>query len=90
LIAWRTDLETPIAMAPDLICYLTEDGRPFSNAKPDVEKIGKDTKVAVIGVPAAPLAYATPWVIESFAKLLRSLGYPGPYLPLEPTSAASA
>ncbi|MGH2915074.1 MAG: DUF917 domain-containing protein [Solirubrobacteraceae bacterium] len=79
LIAWRSDRSEPIAMAPDLICYVTEDGRTFSNATPDLAEIHPSTKVAVIGVPAASLGYATKWVIASFAKLLSHLGYPGPY-----------
>jgi uncharacterized protein len=83
LIAWRTDRSTPLAMAPDLICYVTEDGTTFSNATPDITKVGKTTKVAVIGVPAERLGYATEWVRRSFAPLLRQLGYPGKYVPLE-------
>lgn len=82
LIAWRSDTPQPIAMAPDLICYLTEAGQPFSNATPDIGEISPTTKVAVIGVPAKPLSYASPYVIQSYTGLLRKLGYPGPYRPL--------
>ncbi|MGH3003049.1 MAG: hypothetical protein ACRDM1_10400, partial [Gaiellaceae bacterium] len=70
----------PLAMAPDLICWLTEDGRPFSNATPDIASIAPETKVAAIGVPAKRLEYATPYVVASYAGLLRKLGYPGPHV----------
>jgi DUF917 family protein len=86
LIAWRSDQSTPIAMAPDLMCYLTADGRPFSNAETDVETLKPDTEVAVIGVSAASLDFATPAVIASFAKLLAATGYPGPFTPLKATA----
>lgn len=78
LIAWRSDRTEPIAMAPDLICWLTEDGRPFSNASGDIATVGPTTKVAVIGVAAASLGYGSQYVVGSFEPLLRSMGYPGP------------
>jgi uncharacterized protein len=90
LIAWRSDTTTPVATAPDLICYLTDDGRPFSNAQPDISSITPATRVAVIGVPAKPLSYGSRYVIGSFAGLLRQLGYPGPYVPLTAVPAADA
>jgi DUF917 family protein len=89
LIAWRSDRSAPVAMAPDLICYLTADGRPFSNAEPDVKTIKPDTEVAVIGVSAASLDFATPAVVASFARLLAATGYPGPFTPLKAPAGAA-
>jgi DUF917 family protein len=89
LIAWRSDQAQPLAMAPDLICWLTEDGRPFSNAQGDVATVGASTSVAVIGVSAASLGYGSPYVVGSFRPLLAAMGYPGPQLAL-PTGEARA
>ena len=77
LIAWRDGDATPLAMAPDVIGYLTADGKPFSNA--DEIPAGE---VVIVGVPAARLGFAEEKVIASFAKVLAATGYPGPYLPL--------
>ena len=82
LVAWRRGASAPVAMAPDLICYLTADGRPFSNAGPDMATITPSTEVVVIGVPAAHLDFAGPSVVASFAGVLGALGYPGPYVPV--------
>ncbi len=37
-------------MGPDLICYRTEDGRPFSNADIDTKEVPIGTRVTVFGV----------------------------------------
>lgn len=82
LIAWRSGQSAPVAMAPDLICYLTADGVPFSNAEQDIGAITPDTEVVILGVPAAGLGFATPPVVASFAGVLAGMGYPGPYVAL--------
>lgn len=79
LIAWKDNLPFPVAMAPDLICYLTCDGEVFSNA--DLDRV-KDKEIAVIGVPAQK-TLRVPSVIESFSIALHGLGYAGPYVPIE-------
>jgi len=77
-------------MAPDLICYLTADGAPFSNAGPDIGKVTPGTEVGIIAVPAKPFGYGTPWVITSFKPLLAALGYPGPYISLTVEGGSAA
>jgi DUF917 family protein len=83
LIAWSSARDTPVALAPDLICYLTTEGQPFSNATPDVERFATGKQVAVIAVPAKNLGFDSPAIVQAFASLLATLGYPGPYVPVD-------
>jgi uncharacterized protein len=79
LIAWSDETRHPLALAPDLICYLTADGRPFSNADRAIPGTGE---VAVIGAPV-DAAMRDPAIVAAFLPLLRQAGYGGPYLPIE-------
>lgn len=80
LIAWNTKDARPVAMGPDLICYLTTDGLVFSNADMDIPK-GK--KVAVIGAKAPP-QMRDPKIVVQFTNTLRQMAwYAGPYVPIE-------
>jgi DUF917 family protein len=79
LIAWNRYYPIPVAMAPDLICFLTTDGQPFTNADLDLAK-GK--QVAVITASCVP-QMRDPAILEPFMKALSSLGYAGPYMPVE-------
>jgi DUF917 family protein len=78
LIAWDSQRDTPIAMAPDLLCYLTTDGIPFTNA--DLSR-AKGKQVALIGAPA-DAALRQPAMIAAFLAVLQGLGYAGPYVPI--------
>jgi DUF917 family protein len=82
LIAWDNTHDTPLAIAPDLVCYLTTDGQPFSNATADIERFATGKQVAVIGVPAAAVGFASPAIVAAFSGVLASLGYSGPYVPI--------
>jgi len=85
LIAYSSNQATPLIIAPDSICYYSEDEvAGFSNATPDLavyydfstnQSTGK--KVSLIQVTAAAQLVATPGVLQSFATLLRSIGYAG-------------
>lgn len=79
LIAWNTNRSLPLAMGPDLICYLTADGQPFSNA--DL-KLAKDKDVVIVGAKTKPESRA-PSIVNAFLTLLRTMGYAGPYVPIE-------
>ena len=50
MLAWPVDSKAPVVMAPDLICFMTVDGQPFSNADLD---LAKNKEVAVISAPVA-------------------------------------
>lgn len=75
MIAWKN--EEPIAMVPDLICWISSNGRPLTNAD-----LQKDLDIALIGVMASE-ELRKPKVYNLFKPILRTLGYNGEYVPLE-------
>ncbi|AXC14813.1 hypothetical protein ACPOL_5565 [Acidisarcina polymorpha] len=79
LIAWSSLSPKPLALAPDLICYLTTDGQPFTNADLDLAQ-GKE--IAVIAASCLP-QMRVPAILDKFLKALKSLGYAGSYVPVE-------
>jgi len=79
LIAYASTRPSPLCLAPDLLCYITETGTCFSNA--DAE-LAPGTRMALIGVPA-PAAMRTPYFITQFLQDLTALGYGGPWFPVE-------
>jgi DUF917 family protein len=79
IVAWSDRRSHPVALAPDLICYLTADGKPFSNADLDIP--GHDV-VVVIGAPVDK-AMRAPAIVEAFDPALRRAGYGGPYMTIE-------
>ncbi len=80
LIAWSNKKDHPLAMGPDLLCYLTTTGQVFSNA--DFAMLPKNAQVALIGVPSIP-AMRSPFIIQQFLKALAVTGYAGNYVPIE-------
>lgn len=79
LIAFSSKSYVPLAMGPDLICYLTTKGQVFSNA--DLDSVPKDQKIAVIGVPARQMRI--PFILNQFRIALAGIGYAGSYVPVE-------
>ncbi len=79
LIAWNSTRPAPVAMAPDLICYLTAGGQPFTNG--DLATVG-NKEVVVIGAPSTP-ELRVPSIVAAFLATYKSLGYGGPYVPIE-------
>ncbi|HEY5318501.1 MAG TPA: DUF917 domain-containing protein [Solirubrobacteraceae bacterium] len=79
ILAWPERSQHPIVLAPDLICFMSVAGQPFSNADLDLVH---DQEVAVIGAPAEP-AYRDRATIAAFSPFLQSAGYGGPYVPIE-------
>ncbi len=79
IIAWDSQRDTPIGMAPDLLCYLTTDGIPFTNA--DLSR-AKGKQVVLIGAPS-DASLRTPAMLAAFQAVLQGLGYAGPYVPIE-------
>lgn len=85
LIMYSSTSPTPLVIAPDSICYYSEGtGRGFSNAANDLAQYydaqtgkSKGVPVSVIKVQTAPELYRAPGVVESFAGLLRNIGYAG-------------
>jgi DUF917 family protein len=79
LIAFSNRSYVPLAMGPDLICYLTTKGQVFSNA--DFKTLPKGAKIAVIGVPARVMR--SQFILNQFAIALAGIGYAGSYVPIE-------
>lgn len=77
LIAWDTGKGRPVAMAPDLICYLRPDGTALSN--PDLKQYDN---VYLIGIKANPRLRESP-LKEAFLNVLKGVGYYGAYIPIE-------
>ena len=86
LIMYSSASSAPLIIAPDSICYYSESiGRGFSNAICDLAVYFDfnnaastgEVVVSVIKVTAAPELYKATGVVESFAGLLRNIGYAG-------------
>jgi DUF917 family protein len=85
LLMYSSLSQVPDAIAPDSICYYSEStGLGFSNASDDLAlyydaKTGKSTHQAVSVIKVAALAqlYQAAGVVDSFATLLRTIGYAG-------------
>ncbi|WP_394792251.1 DUF917 family protein [Rhodoferax sp.] len=85
LIMYSNQSAAPSTVAPDSICYYSEStGLGFSNASDDLAvyfdaSTGKSTgkMVSIVQISTAPMLYATPGVLASFAALLGSVGYAG-------------
>lgn len=80
LIAWRGDRREPLAMAPDLISFLTPEGQPLSAADLTPDTLGKE--IILLGFKA-PTQLRQPQILRYFLEALRALGYAGPYIPIE-------
>jgi DUF917 family protein len=97
LLAQRAGEAQPAAMAPDSISWFVEGIQAvYSNGDlvmPDgsVNPAVKDANVTLIGIAAAaPLRVTNGLILDSFMNLLKTLGYNGPYLPLQATGQGSA
>lgn len=85
LIVYSSASAAPLVVAPDSICYYSEStGAGFSNATNDLAvyfdfDAGTSTgeSVSLIKVETAPELYNASGVVESFAGLLRQIGYAG-------------
>ncbi|KUK02430.1 MAG: hypothetical protein XD58_1397 [Thermotoga sp. 50_1627] len=75
MIAWKKG--KPVVMVPDLICWITTDGQPLTNA--DLEE---GMEVAIIGIKADKKWFVKDG-FELFRSVLRSIGYEGEHQPLQ-------
>lgn len=83
MIVWQTDRPLPLAMGPDLICYLTPEGEPITNA--DLAEGKKEfigTQLYLIGVKCLPELRRDP-LLQEFLRVIKALGYYGSYVPIE-------
>ncbi|MEC4983890.1 MAG: DUF917 domain-containing protein [Oscillatoria sp. PMC 1068.18] len=77
LVAYRNDdYEAPLAIGPDLICYLTPEGTALTN-----EELESGIAIAIIGL-SAPEKSQQPNVIQGYREAITQLGY-APYIPID-------
>lgn len=71
----------PLAMAPDLICYLGETGVPRTNA----ESFQAGENLTIIGIKAPDELRQAQKIIASFSILIKKINqeYEGDYIPIE-------
>lgn len=73
---FATVADKPWAIAPDLICYLTDQG-PLSNVE-----IQEGMEVTIVGIPA-DAKMREPVMVQRFEKVLAELGIQVQYVPIE-------
>ncbi len=76
LIVWSNQSQVPIALAPNLICFITKDGIPYTNGDNLQDKIG--TVFYICYIEALP-QLQTPYALQQFQEGLEALGYYGAY-----------
>ncbi|MEM3976509.1 MAG: DUF917 domain-containing protein [Desulfurococcaceae archaeon] len=77
MIAWKAEGQ-PAAMVPDLICWITLDGTPLTNAD-----MKEGLKVAAVGIPASEKWRKHPKAFDVWRHILEPIGYKGDYIPVE-------
>ena len=77
MIAWYGEGE-PAAMVPDLICLMTTDGTPLTNA--DTKE---SMKITVLGFPASEKWRKHPKCFDVWRHILEKMSYTGDYVPIE-------
>ena len=80
LIAWNSDEYSPVTMAPDSICYITTEGKVFSNADIDDTVIGKE--VTVFAIKSHIELRKDEEIMKNFKEVLTNIGYPSNYKPI--------
>jgi hypothetical protein len=78
LMAWNTDDNFPLILAPDMISFIATDGTTFTNASGDMAKV-KGKEIAVIGSRARAKLRDSDYTVAAFMTTLRQLGYGGKY-----------
>jgi uncharacterized protein len=95
LLAWSSDRAQPLCMAPDSICWFFEgDGEVVASNGDIVQPDGslnpayRGRPVTLLGLSANPLLRVPGGLIlDSFMQQVNTLGYRGPYVPVEKLAA---
>ena len=72
------EIQDPIAMGPDLICYITPEGLPLTNVE-----IEEGQELVIVGLKAREKSRQNPSIIQGYDTILSELGYTGGYIPIE-------
>lgn len=75
VVVWSDQTAVPLAIAPDLISFMTTAGAPL--AAFDLEDLPVGTEIAIIRSPAAPELYQPP-LLQAYMQVVNSVGYMGP------------
>jgi uncharacterized protein len=78
LLMWSSAFNTPVILAPDSICYVTPDGKVFSNADLTPNMIGTQ-QLGIIQITADKKLTQYQSVMDSFYIALQGLGYTGQF-----------
>lgn len=98
LLAWASDRPQPLCMAPDGICWFFEgEGDAVASNGDIVQADGslnpayRGRPVTLLGLSANPLLRVPGGLIlDSFMAQVNTLGYRGPYVPVEKLTAPSS
>jgi DUF917 family protein len=83
MYGYFADSTTPCALAPDSICYLRDDGVPFTNADLSDQNYGQT--FYIIGF-SADKRMRNEHTLKVFRQTLTEMGYAGSYVPIEKLS----
>jgi len=97
LLAWASDRPQPLCMAPDGICWFFEGEGDAVASNGDIVQADGSLNPAYRGRPATLLGLsANPLlrvpgglILDSFMAQVNTLGYRGPYVPVEKLTASS-
>ena len=85
LIAWSANSDQPLGIGPDLLCYLTTTGIPFTNG--DLFRADKQS-VALIGAPCVS-QLTQGGILNAWLQTLQGIGYGGAYVPIMQLASVS-
>jgi len=82
MMVWSKQADTPLVLAPDLICYIQPNGTVLSNTEIELhfQQSSKSLPIALFSL-RAPKEIDNPWFHTQFAKVFESYGYNGAYHP---------
>ena len=82
MIVWNDNHHQPLAMAPDIISYMTPEGKVLGNTElSDLFRKGERPDICLLGIPA-PEAIINSYFIEQFQQVFRKIGYFGDFASL--------
>lgn len=83
MLVWSNDRSAPLAMAPDIIAYMTPEGQVLGNSEiTELFKKGQRPMVSLLGIPADK-EIINDYFIQQFQSVFQQHGYYGAYVPLK-------
>lgn len=91
LLAWDGSRNQALASAPDSICFISENGHPFTNADVGATLDGETilgSRSLLIGIEAHPALSGNARIMQAVYSSLMNVSYAGPHVPLDFASLA--